>query len=60
MALQCKSLMDKKPEIGYHIRKDCQRRGYASEAARAVRDWTFMNAPFNDLFLYEVYECSII
>jgi len=23
-----------KPEIGYHIQKDCQRRGYASENAR--------------------------
>ena len=23
-----------KPEIGYHIQKDCQRRGYASETAR--------------------------
>ena len=29
------------PEIGYHIRRDCQRRGYASEAGRAVRDWAF-------------------
>jgi RimJ/RimL family protein N-acetyltransferase len=25
-----------RPEIGYHIRKDCQQRGYASEAAKAV------------------------
>ena len=29
------------PEIGYHIRRDCQRKGYASEAARAVRDRRF-------------------
>ena len=41
-----------KPEIGYHIRKDCQRRGYASEAAKAVRDWTFMNTPFNIIYSY--------
>ena len=41
-----------KPEIGYHIRKDHQRRGYASEAARAVRDWTFMNTPFNIIYSY--------
>lgn len=41
-----------RPEIGYHIRKDCQRRGYASEAARAVRDWTFMNTPFNMIYSY--------
>jgi len=25
------------PEIGYHIRKDCQRQGYAKEAANAVK-----------------------
>ena len=41
-----------KPEIGYHIRKDQQRRGYASEAARAVRDWTFKNTPFNAVYSY--------
>lgn len=26
------------PEIGYHIRRDCQRQGYAREAARACRE----------------------
>ncbi|HHV30349.1 GNAT family N-acetyltransferase [Acetivibrio mesophilus] len=41
-----------KPEIGYHIRKDCQRRGYASEAAKAVRDWTFINTPINIIYSY--------
>ena len=41
-----------KPEIGYHIRKDCQRRGYAKEAASAVRDWTFNNTPFNMIYSY--------
>lgn len=44
-----------KPEIGYHIRKDCQRKGYAKEAASAVRDWTFMNTPFNVIFSYMKY-----
>lgn len=39
-----------KPEIGYHIRKDHQRRGYADEAAKAVRDWTFTNTPFNIIY----------
>lgn len=34
------------PEIGYHIAKAHQRRGYAKEAARAVRDWTFARTPF--------------
>jgi len=41
-----------KPEIGYHIRKDCQRKGYASEAAKAVRDWTFTNTTFNIIYSY--------
>ena len=40
------------PEIGYHIRRDCRRRGYASEAARACRDWAFANTPFRQLFSY--------
>ena len=34
------------PEIGYHIAKAHQRRGYAKEAAQAVRDWTFARTPF--------------
>ncbi len=41
-----------KPEIGYHIRKDCQRQGYASEAAKASRDWVFKNTPFNRIYSY--------
>ena len=41
-----------KPEIGYHIRKDCQRRGYAREAAAMCRDWAFENTPFNVLYSY--------
>lgn len=41
-----------RPEIGYHIRKNCQRRGYATEAAKAVRDWAFMNTPFNIIYSY--------
>ena len=40
------------PEIGYHIRRDCQRKGYAKEAAGAVRDWAFGNTPFNVLYSY--------
>ena len=39
-----------KPEIGYHIRADKQRNGYAKEAATAVRDWTFQNTPFNIIY----------
>ena len=41
-----------KPEIGYHIRCDKQRQGYAKEAAIAVRDWTFHNTPFNIVYSY--------
>lgn len=44
-----------KPEIGYHIRHDKQRMGYATEAAAAVRDWTFKNTPFNIIFSYMKY-----
>lgn len=41
-----------RPEIGYHIRKDQQRKGYAGEASRAVRDWAFQNTPFQQLYSY--------
>lgn len=44
-----------KPEIGYHVRKDQQRRGYAKEAAAAVRDWTFNNTPFRIIYSYMKY-----
>ena len=61
-----------RPEIGYHIRRDCQRRGYAAEAAAAVRDWTFENTPFCTVYSYmkhtnlpsartaQAYGCSLI
>ena len=41
-----------RPEIGYHIRRDMQRRGYAREAASAVRDWAFTHTPFQILYSY--------
>ena len=44
-----------KPEIGYHIRKDMQQKGYAKEAASAVRDWTFENTTYNMIFSYMKY-----
>jgi len=28
-------------EVGYHVRRDCWRRGYATEAARACMDYAF-------------------
>ncbi len=49
------------PEIGYHIRRDCQRRGYAKEAAKAVMDWAFWNTGYPALYSYCKYtnEASI-
>ncbi len=44
-----------RPEIGYHIRRDMQRKGYAREAATAVRDWTFGNLPFGEIYSYMKY-----
>ena len=44
-----------KPEIGYHIRKDMQKNGYATEAAKAVRDWAFEHTPINILYSYMKY-----
>lgn len=44
-----------RPEIGYHIRGDRQRMGYAKEAAVAVRDWTFRNTPFQRIYSYMKY-----
>lgn len=43
------------PEIGYHIRRDCQHRGYATEAADAVRDWAFRNTNYTALYSYCKY-----
>lgn len=41
-----------RPEIGYHVRADLQRQGYAKEAASAVRDWAFENTTFNAIYSY--------
>ena len=43
------------PEIGYHIHKDQQHRGYASEAAAAVRDWAFTHTEYPALYSYCKY-----
>ena len=43
------------PEIGYHIRADHQRKGYAKEAAAAVRDWAFTNTDYPALYSYCKY-----
>lgn len=41
-----------RPEIGYHINKRFQRRGYAKEVAQRCRDWAFENTPFNIIYSY--------
>ena len=43
------------PEIGYHIRADRQHKGYAKEAAAAVRDWAFENTDYPALYSYCKY-----
>ena len=43
------------PEIGYHIHKRYWRRGFAKEAARAVRDWVFQNTHYDTLYSYMKY-----
>ena len=43
------------PEIGYHIRADQQHKGYAKEAASAVRDWAFSNTNYPALYSYCKY-----
>ena len=40
------------PEIGYHINKHHWRRGYAKEAACAVRDWCFTHTDFDAVYSY--------
>ena len=45
-----------KPEIGYHIRADKHRMGYAKEAAIAVRDWVFKNTTFQTIYSYMSYD----
>ena len=43
------------PEIGYHIRRDHQHKGYGKEAALAVRNWAFENTDYPALYSYCKY-----
>lgn len=43
------------PEIGYHIRANCQRKGYAKEAAKGTMDWAFKNTSYPALYSYCKY-----
>ena len=40
------------PEIGYHINKNHWQKGYAKEAARAVRNWLFENTEYERAYSY--------
>lgn len=40
------------PEIGYHIHKKDWRKGYGSEAAKAVRGWAFTHTKYDCLYSY--------
>ncbi|MDO5516254.1 MAG: GNAT family N-acetyltransferase [Clostridium sp.] len=44
-----------KPEIGYHINKKYQRKGYATEAATRCKDFIFESTPFNTIYTYMKY-----
>lgn len=41
-----------KPEIGYHINKEYQNMGYATEAALRCKDYLFEKTPFNIVYSY--------
>lgn len=43
------------PEIGYHIHKKYWRKGFGSEASKAVRDWVFENTAFDCVYSYMKY-----
>ena len=43
------------PEIGYHVRRDWQRKGIATEAASAVRDWAFQNTKYDKIYSWMKY-----
>ena len=43
---------EKLPEIGYHINKNYWKKGYAKEAANAVKKWTFENTKYEKLYSY--------
>ena len=43
------------PEIGYHIHKKYRRQGYASEAAKACKDFIFARTSFSSVYSYMKY-----
>lgn len=43
------------PEIGYHISKHYQRKGYATEACKACKDFIFENSNYDKIYSYMKY-----
>lgn len=43
------------PEIGYHINKNFRKKGYATEAATACRDYGFDKLNFDEIYSYMKY-----
>ena len=43
------------PKIGCHIHKKYWGKGFAKEAARAVRDWVFLNTQYDIIYSYMKY-----
>lgn len=41
-----------RPEIGYHFHINHHNKGYATEAAIAVKEYIFKNTTFNELYTY--------
>ena len=41
-----------RPEIGYHFHINHHNKGYATEAAKAVKEYIFKNTTFNELYTY--------
>lgn len=42
-------------EIGYHIHKKYWRNGFASEAAKGVKNWVFENTDYETIYSYMKY-----
>src|SRR5574344_332168 len=43
------------PEVGFHIALEYTKKGYASEAAKAVLDYAFKNFNFGAIYCYQKY-----
>ena len=45
-----------RPEIGYHFNINFHNKGYATEAAQAVKEYIFKNTTFKELYTYTTKE----